>query len=121
MSVAATTRRPGKDDVLNSNITTWTARFVLLIFGGWTTVVVLDHGYTGFLTLAVEHHWGAQMLVDLAIALALFAVWMIEDARSRGRTVWPFLALTLFVGSIGPLLYLSLRGTTEAANEASRA
>ena len=107
--------------MLNSNITTWAARVVLLIFGGWTTVVVLDHGYTGFLTLAAEHHWGAQMFVDLGIALALFAVWMIDDARSRGRAVWPFLVLTLFTGSIGPLLYLSLRGTAETANEASRA
>jgi hypothetical protein len=116
---APTTRRPRKDEMLNSSFATWTARVVLLIFGGWTTVVVLDHGYTGFLTLAAEHHWGAQMFVDLAIALALFAVWMVDDARSRGRTVWPFLVLTLFTGSIGPLLYLSLRGTTDAANEAS--
>jgi hypothetical protein len=99
--------------MLNNNLVTWVARVVLLIFAGWTTLVVIDHGYTGFLKLATEHHWGAQMFVDLSIALVLFAVWMIDDARSRGATVWPFLVLTLFTGSIGPLLYLSLRRTTD--------
>ena len=101
--------------MLNNNLTTWAARVVLLVFAAWTTLVVIDHGYTGFLTLAAEHHWGAQMLVDLGIALALFAAWMIEDSRRRGATVWPFLVLTLFTGSIGPLLYLSLRPTTDGA------
>ena len=102
-------RPHGRVFMLNNNLTTWAARVVLLVFAGWTTIVVIDHGYTGFLQLAAEQHWGAQMLVDLGIALVLFTLWMIDDARGRGTTVWPFVVLTLFTGSIGPLLYLSLR------------
>ena len=99
--------------MLNNHLTTWAARVILLFFAGWTAVVVIDHGYTGFIELALERHWAAQMFVDLCIALILFAGWMIDDARSRGTTVWPFLVLTLFTGSIGPLLYLSLRSTPD--------
>ncbi len=101
--------------MLNNPLTTWAARVVLLAFAGWTAVIVIDHGYIGFIQLALERDWAAQMLVDLVIALTLFAGWMIDDARSRGATVWPFLALTLFAGSIGPLLYLSLRSAPDPA------
>ena len=71
--------------------------------------IVLDHGYTGFLALSMKEDWAAQMLVDLAIALMIALGWLVGDARRRGVPAWPFVVLTLFLGSIGPLLYLSLR------------
>ena len=32
-------------------------------------------------------------------------VWMWKDAQATGRNVWPFVGITVFAGSFGPLLY----------------
>lgn len=93
----------------NGNLVTWAARIALLVFGGWTAAIVVEHGYTGFITLALDVDWAAQMLVDLVIALTIALAWLISDARRRGVAAWPYVLMTLFTGSVGPLLYLSLR------------
>jgi len=54
-------------------------------------------------------------LADLVIALSVFLVWMWRDARAIGRNPWPWLVMTLAIGSFGPLLYLLTRKTEEAA------
>jgi len=46
---------------------------------------------------------------DLVISLSLISVWMIQDSRALGRSVIPYLVLTVFLGSVGPLLYLIQR------------
>jgi hypothetical protein len=49
------------------------------------------------------------LFVDLTLSLILIAVWMIRDARFRRArvfSIWPYLALAFFFGSVGPLLYL---------------
>ncbi len=99
----------------HSNLVPWIARVVLVAFGVWTAVIVVEHGYTGFLGLALAEDWAAQMLVDLVIALTVALGWLIGDARRRGVSPWPYVALTLVAGSIGPLLYLSLRSAPSAS------
>ena len=47
--------------------------------------------------------------VDLVIALSWICTWMWRDARKNGRSPLGYVALTVALGSIGPLLYV-LRG-----------
>lgn len=78
-----------------------------LLFSLW---VGATHGALGFLTLAAREPWGLQVLLDLAISLGFVIVWMVGDARRRGVTVWPFVAATILLGSVGSLTYLLARG-----------
>ena len=88
---------------------------VFIAFTAYTAVVVMDHGYTGFLTLAAEGGWGAQIFIDLCIALLLFMVWMVPDARERGIPAAPYVIAILTTGSVGALAYLVHRTAKEGA------
>jgi hypothetical protein len=61
------------------------------------------------LRLGADGGWGLQVLLDLAISLFFLSSVMIKDARERKVIVWPWLLLTVTLGSIGPLLYLAFR------------
>ena len=74
-----------------------------------SALAVCQHGYWGIVAPQLASLAGAQVLVDLTIALSLFCVWMWRDARAAGRNPWPWLAVTLVAGSIGALGYLLLR------------
>jgi Protein of unknown function DUF2834 len=86
---------------------------ILADFVAFTAWVVFEHGYLGFFEFLLGTAIGVQVFIDLAIALALFTVWMVRDARARGVSPVPYFVLTLFLGSIGPLLYLALRPEAE--------
>ncbi|BCS34933.1 hypothetical protein TBR22_A41590 [Luteitalea sp. TBR-22] len=82
---------------------------VLLLFGALTGVALLDVGYLGLIAPHFQS-WGAgQVLADLVILALLSCLWMLGDARGRGLSAWPFIALTLVGGSFGPLTYLLVR------------
>jgi hypothetical protein len=49
------------------------------------------------------------MSLDLLIACSFGIGWMTGDARRRGITSWPFVVMTVVVGSIGLLGYLVWR------------
>ena len=78
----------------------------LLAFSVLTALAVWHHGYVGIFEVQLQTWAGAQVLVDLAIALTIFLVWVWRDARVAGRNPWPWIVLTLVAGSFGPLLYL---------------
>ena len=79
---------------------------VFAVFSVYTTMVVLNHGYTGFMDLGMSGGWATQVFIDLCIALILFAFWMFGDAKARGIPAWPYLLAILTTGSIGALAYL---------------
>ena len=87
----------------------------LIAFGALTAAALWQHGLVGIFTPLFQSLAGAQVLVDLVIALTLFLVWMWHDAARTGRSPWPWLVLTLATGSFGPLLYLLTRPATDQA------
>lgn len=55
----------------------------------------------------------AQVVIDLYLMAVLACVWMYQDARRRGRSLvamLPYFVLTAVFVSIGPLLYLVVKG-----------
>lgn len=94
-------------------------RIVLVLvtaaFAAFTGWVILRVGYVGFYEQLLATPAGWQVLVDIVIALVFVLSWMRRDARSRARTFWPYAALTLALGSLGPLLYLLLRPDPSAS------
>jgi hypothetical protein len=83
---------------------------VLLAFADLNAYVIWRYGYLGFWQLVTANAATIAAVVDLTIALALVAVWMWRDARRRGVSPLPYMALTATLGSIGPLAYLVVHG-----------
>ncbi|MFT4046184.1 MAG: DUF2834 domain-containing protein [Solimonas sp.] len=82
---------------------------LVLVIAGFAALsgyALLQYGYRGIFAHLFANSAGWQALADLVIACTLAMVWMVADARHSGRTAWPYLLLTLALGSFGPLLYL---------------
>ena len=88
------------------NVRLAAALLVLVPFTIYTDVVAMQYGPIGFLELALREPWALQMLLDVGIALGLFATFAIPDAKERGLPVWPYLIASVFLGSIGALGYV---------------
>ena len=82
---------------------------VIAGFGALSTLALMDVGYLGIIAPHFRSWGGAQVLTDLVIVCVLTCIWMSKDAREHGIAVWPFIALTLVLGSFGPLSYLVVR------------
>ena len=81
----------------------------LILFSIVSGLALWQGGIGGIIGWHVHSIGGAQVFSDLVIALSLAIVWMWRDAKTIGRNVWPWIALTLATGSFGPLLYLLTR------------
>jgi len=81
-------------------------------FALFTAAIVAHTGLIGFYQQLAASPAAWQTLVDIAIALVLVLVWMHQDARRSGRAFWPWVPVTLLLGSFGPLLYLLRRPAT---------
>lgn len=82
---------------------------VIVGFGVLSALAVLDVGYFGIIEPHFRSWGGAQVFFDLVILAILACIWMGNDARERGLPAWPFILVTLVLGSFGPLLYLVAR------------
>jgi hypothetical protein len=82
---------------------------VTAAFAAFTGWVILRLGYFGCWKQLLATPLGWQVTADITIALFLVLSWMRRDARATGRSYWPYVAVTLGLGSLGPLLYLVLR------------
>lgn len=85
-------------------------RFALIVviaaFGMLTGYALMDVGYWGIISYHFPSSAGWQVGTDLVIVCSLAIFWMIGDARKTGRNPWPFIALTVVLGSFVPLFYL---------------
>ncbi|MFH7242268.1 MAG: DUF2834 domain-containing protein [Spirulina sp.] len=87
----------------------------LISLGGISAVALWQYGYLGIFATEFQSTAGMQVLADLVIALSLFLVWMWRDAKATGRNPWPWLIMTLTMGSFGPLFYLLTQKSAAAA------
>jgi hypothetical protein len=83
---------------------------IFLLFGGYSFYAMYEVGYFGIWAAGFAGVGSFQVLLDLVIACLLISSWMVIDARTSGRNPWPYVAITLAAGSVGPLLYLLLAG-----------
>ena len=88
-----------------------TLAIILLIpFTALTAYAVMQVGYIGIFDYHRHSPAGWQVFADLVIALLLVLLWLVPHAKESGRNPWPWVVLTLLLGSFGPLLYLVLAG-----------
>ena len=90
---------------------------VLVPFALFSTYVVATMGLTNLFEVSAREPWGMQMFLDIYIAISLFCVWMVKDARERGIPAWPYVIASLSAGSVGALAYLvhrELKGSARA-------
>ena len=79
---------------------------VLMAFTGWSTGIILEEGYLGFLMNARDDAWGRQVLVDLVLTLGVAWAYLHQDARRVGIPWVPYFLVSIPLGVIGPLAYL---------------
>ena len=91
------------------------AIIVVIPFLALTGWALLNGGIMGIIN-TYQTPGGLQVLVDLVIALLLLLTFLVPHARERGRNPWIWVALTLCLGSIAPLLYFAT--DSGAASEA---
>ncbi len=92
---------------------------VTAVFTAFTLYVLSRTGPLGFFEQILATPAGWQTLADVTIALTLALAWMWQDARREGRAFWPWVPVTLLLGSIGPLLYLLLRRAPQSRLQAA--
>jgi hypothetical protein len=87
----------------------------LIAFAGYTVSVMLqaEQSLIDFGISLMSRPDTAQVVIDLYLLATLAGIWMYQDVRKRGQSalsVVPFLLITAVFVSIGPLLYLVVRG-----------
>lgn len=82
------------------------ALIILIPFAVLTGWALMNGGIAGILSFH-QSPGGWQVFIDLVIALGLLLTFLVPHARAQGRNPWPWVLITLFLGSFGPLLYLA--------------
>lgn len=94
--------------------------FILIPFTLLTLYTIYDVGYIEIFNYQRHSSAGWQVFADLVIALTIVICWMIPDAKANNRQAWPWVVMTLFSGSFGPLLYLAFRPAIKTDNAVSQ-
>ncbi len=76
---------------------------------------LVDVGYWGVFSTLLRDSGGWQVGFDLVVACSIASAWVWRDARERGRSPWPWLALVPLAGSIPLLTWVVVRDLLPAA------
>lgn len=82
------------------------------MYTGWT-MLNAEQSLFAFGLELISRPDTAQLVIDLYLMAALAGIWMAKDIRSRGGSLidlLPYLILTAVFVSVGPLLYLVVKG-----------
>ncbi|ANI03998.1 DUF2834 domain-containing protein [Pseudomonas putida SJTE-1] len=85
------------------------------LYTGWT-MLIAEQSLLAFGLALLAQPDTAQVVTDLYLMAGLAGCWMVRDNRMRasaGIAVLPYLLLTVVFVSLGPLLYLVIRGVAE--------
>lgn len=83
-----------------------------VLYTGWT-MLQAQQSLLAFGLELLSRPDTAQVVIDLYLMAALACVWMVNDHRSCGGSllgVLPYLLLTVVFVSMGPLLYIVVKG-----------
>lgn len=89
------------------------ALVILIPFSILTAYTICAVGYIGIFDYQRHSPAGWQVIADLVIACVLILSWLIPEAKKHGKNPWPWVVITMFLGSIGPLLYLIFAAPTK--------
>lgn len=97
-----------------------TSIILLLLFTGYTayTMSIAQQSLLSFGYQLISSPDTAQVVFDLYIMAFLAITWIYQDSKNSGKSnlyFLPFALLTLVFVSIGPLLYLALKPSTESS------
>jgi hypothetical protein len=79
---------------------------VALPFAAYSLWALKEVGYLGIWQGGFANVGSTQITFDLIIACGLLVSFIARDCKAAGRPWWPWAALTLVLGSFGPLAYL---------------
>ncbi|CAI8870006.1 DUF2834 domain-containing protein [Pseudomonas putida] len=86
------------------------------MYTGWT-MLNAEQSLLAFGRELISRPDTAQLVIDLYLMAALACIGMAKDNRSRGGSLiglLPYLILTAVFVSVGPLLYLVVKGSDRA-------
>lgn len=95
---------------MNRKMLSW---IILLPFTAVSVLALIRFGYIGLFEFQLQNAAGWQVLADLVIACLLLLSFLVPHARKHGRNPWPWVGITLVLGSFGPLLYFALAPSTQ--------
>ncbi|MDU9391833.1 DUF2834 domain-containing protein [Pseudomonas sp. zfem002] len=93
----------------------WALLVPFALYTGWT-LLLAEQSLAAFGLELLSRPDTAQVVIDLYLMAGLACVWMARDHHARGGSLLallPWLLLTAVFVSLGPLLYLALRGVRQ--------
>ena len=93
------------------------AILILVPFSALSIYALYKVGYWGIIDYHLHSPAGWQVFTDLVIACILLLTWLIREAKQRHINPWPFVVMTIFLGSFGPLLYLLMHGASKSNSD----
>lgn len=89
------------------------AIIALIPFSLLTGYALFQVGYYGIFQHLIDGPAGWQIFADLSIALFMVLSVIFKEAQAKGRTLWPWVVVTLLAGSFGPLLYYAFHASKQ--------